>query len=389
MVGTRGARALRPLATRPYTPLPEPAHWPQQLHVLECADAALRAALQTRPRGDPYRAYLLEWVDQVDTKPNALTSRALRGARPNYANPKLVTTPFPDAAPSAKTGPNQFPRAQRTAYKPRKLTGILYPWAIKKLAKALRDVVTDMRARLWRPTRPRRQAKPCVIDQDGFLPEARRIVWDLENILVGELGPYFAPVDFTAATDTSLDTKFLDTALEHCDDQALRSMLVNGFVFGFDAELQIVVLPHLLSLALGVERGTKELRRLIGEGYFRAVNATSAHLARLRDEDVVLALSQLPCRIQAQGMVKRKLEDRPRRTEDCGLWPAAQTTARRSRSLRAAAQHRHRPGRPRRRPALFAAQVEGDHAARHGSERRAAVGRPRVARASRRIQRQL
>ena len=77
------------------------------------------------------------------------------------------------------------------------------------------------------------------------------------------------------------------------------------------------MLPHLLSFALGVERGTKELRRLIGEGYFRAVNATSAHLARLGDDDVVLAPSQLPCRMQAQGMVERNLEDRPRRTEDC------------------------------------------------------------------------
>ena len=55
MVGTRGARSLRPLATRPYTPTPEPAHWPQQLHVLECVDTALRAALQARPRSDPFR----------------------------------------------------------------------------------------------------------------------------------------------------------------------------------------------------------------------------------------------------------------------------------------------------------------------------------------------
>ena len=318
MVGTRGARALRPLAARPYTPTPEPAHWPQQLHVLECVDTALRAALHARPRSDPFRDYLLEWVDQVDTSPNAITPHVLRGARHDYANPKLVTTPFPDAAPSAKTEPIQFPPAQRTTYKPRKLTDILYPWAIKKLAGWLRDVVTDLQAWLRKPKRPRRKAKPRVIGQNGFKPDARGIVWDLEHMLVDELGPYFAPVDFTAATGTSLNTEFLDTALEHSDDQALRSMLVNGFVFGFDAELQIVVLPHLLSLALGVERGTKELRRLIGEGYFRAVAATSAHLAELDDEDVVLALGQLPCRMQAQGMVERRLEDRPRRTEDAG-----------------------------------------------------------------------
>ena len=59
-------------------------------------------------------------------------------------------------------------------------------------------------------------------------------------------------MDFTEATGTSLNTEFLDKALEHCDDQGLRSMLVHGFVSGFDAELQIVVPPHLLSLALGV-----------------------------------------------------------------------------------------------------------------------------------------
>ena len=278
MAGTRGARSLRSLATRPYTPPPGPAHWQQPLHVLEFVDAALRAALQARPRSDPHRAYLLEWVDQVDTTPNVLTPHALRGARPDYANPKLVNTPFPDAAPSAKTDPIQFPRTQRTAYTPRKLTGILFPWAIKKLAKALRGVVANLRAWLTRPKRPRRQAKPLVIGQDGSLPEARGIGWVLERMLVDELGPYFAPIDFTAATGTSLNTEFLDKALEHSDDQALLSMLVYGFVFGFDAELQIAVLPHLLSLALGVERGTKQLRRLIGEGYFRAVNATSAHL---------------------------------------------------------------------------------------------------------------
>ena len=117
MVGTRGARALRPLTSHPYTPPPEPAHWPQQLHVLECVDAALRVALQARPRSGPYRAYLLEWVDQVDTTPNALTPHAVRGARPDYANPKLVTTPFPDAAPSAKTTPfsSRVPSAPPTS----------------------------------------------------------------------------------------------------------------------------------------------------------------------------------------------------------------------------------------------------------------------------------
>ena len=39
-----------------------------------------------------------------------------------------------------------------------------------------------------------------------------------EHMHVGELGPYFVPVDFTATTGTSLNTAFLDTALEHCDD---------------------------------------------------------------------------------------------------------------------------------------------------------------------------
>ena len=318
MVGTRGARALRPIATRPYAPSPEPALWPQQLHVLECVDTALRAALLATPRSDPHRDYLLEWVDQVDTSPNALVPLSLRGARHDFGNAKLVTTPFPDAAPSAKTEPVQFPRAQHTDYRPRQLTDILYPWAITRLAESLRDVVTDLSAWLKHPKRPHRVAKPRVIGQDGFVPDARGLLWDLENMASDERGPYFVPVDFTASTGTALNTTFLDTALEHSDDQALRSMLVHGFVFDFDVELQIVVLPHLLSLALGVDRGSKELDRLIGEGYFHAVEATAAHLARLDDGDVVIALGMLPCRMQAQGMVERKLEDRPRRTEDAG-----------------------------------------------------------------------
>ena len=179
MVGTRGARSLWPLATCLYTPTPEPAHLPQQLHLLECADAALRAAPQARPRSDPYRAYLLEWADRVDTTPNALTPNALRGARHDYAIPKLVTTPCPDAATSAKTDPAQSrePRAPPTSLATSPASCTRRP--SRFLAGWLRDVVTDLHAWLRRPTRPRRRAKPRVIGQDGFLPKARCIVRDL------------------------------------------------------------------------------------------------------------------------------------------------------------------------------------------------------------------
>ena len=90
--------------------------------------------------------------------------------------------------------------------------------------------------------------------------------------------------------------------------------------------IQILVCPHLLSLADGFANLNKELRRLRSLGYFEFNNNEESAYVRATGAagtvDVQLAIVAfgiLPCRCTPQGTRVRKLEpDRPRRISDCG-----------------------------------------------------------------------
>lgn len=324
-----GARRATPLLSLPYMPRAFPAAWPQQLHLLECYDTHLRRALNAASRSCPHRGYLASWVDQVDTTPNADIPFHLRGASPSeFDNPILVDTPFAAPMPTPALPPPIFPGAQQTSYKPRSIYQILKAGSIRKLARAL-NAIADSLAHMQRgeelPPRLRRGLTTTVIGQDGFVPEARGIIWDLRS---RHPEGHFLPLDFTAPIATHLNTDaYFDAIGDDYPDQSLRHQVRHGALFFADVDLQIVICPHLLSLADGFVNVDKELRRLHSLGYLEFNTTEEEAFAWHKADDsqqgdvesLVVALGIIPCRCTPQGARARKLEpERPRRISDCG-----------------------------------------------------------------------
>ena len=209
-----GAMAPRPLLALPYAPSAQPSAWPAQLHYLECVDTHLRRVLTTVSRSHRHRQYLLDWVPQIDTAPNADIPPSLRGLSMSADDETaFVDVPFYDPCPVQSIPKPTFPGKQSTSHRPRSIEEILYPWAIRKLAKELRPIIAIMkldRDKLPVPDWLRAQLKTIVIGQDGFLPEARSIVWDLRS---KHPDGYFLPLDFEAPIDTHLHARAFFGAL--------------------------------------------------------------------------------------------------------------------------------------------------------------------------------
>ena len=140
--------------------------------------------------------------------------------------------------------------------------------SIRKLAAAVLAIVDALKF-IQRgeeiPVRIRRRLAPVVIGQDGFLPAAQNIVWDLRT---KHPDGYYLPLGFSAPLPTHLNTPAYFGALgDDYPDQSLRHQVKYGALFFADLDLQIVVCPHLLSLADGFANVDKELRRLRSLGY--------------------------------------------------------------------------------------------------------------------------
>ena len=141
------------------------------------------------------------------------------------------------------------------------LRDILMSGSIRKLADAVRAIVDALefiRRGEEIPVRFLRRLAPVVIGQEGFLPSARGIVWDLRT---KHPDGYYLPLGFSAPLPTHLNTSaYFDALGDDYPDQSLRHQVKHGALFFADLDLQIVVCPHLLSLADGFANVDKELR---------------------------------------------------------------------------------------------------------------------------------
>ena len=320
-----GATQATPVLTLPYAPSAVPSAWPSQLALLESIDTHLRRAINAVPVSDPNKAYLSTWVDQVDTTHNADIPFNVRGlCYTEFDNPALVDLPFAAPMPTPTLPAPVYPQQQVTAYRPMSLRDILMGGSIRKLASAVLAIVDALKF-MQRgeeiPVRTRRRLAPVVIGQDGFLPAAQGIVWDLRS---KHPDGYYLPLDFSTPLPTHLNTSaYFDALGDDYPDQSLRHQVRHGALFFADLDLQIVVCPHLLSLADGFANVDKELRRLRSLGYVEFVNNEESTVMYDREtcdtQLVIVAFGILPCRCTPQGTRARKLEpDRPRRISDCG-----------------------------------------------------------------------
>ena len=323
-----GATQATPVLTLPYAPSATPSAWPSQHALLESIGTHLRRVINAVPVANPYKPYLSTWAGQVDTTHNADIPFNVRGLHyAEFDNPALVELPFAPPMPTPTLPAPEYPPPQVTAYRPMSLRDILMPGSIHKLANAVRAIV-DALEFIQRgeeiPVRLRRRLAPVDVGQDGFLPSARGVVWDLRT---KHPDGYYLPLDFSAPLPTYLNTSaYFDALGNDYPDQSFRHQAKYGALFFADLDLRIVVCPHLLSLADGFANVDKELRRLRSLGYVEFNNNEESALVRgtsaagtVDVQLVIVAFGILPCRCTPQGTRARKLEpDRPRRISDCG-----------------------------------------------------------------------
>ena len=108
--------------------------------------------------------------------------------------------------------------------------------------------------------------------------------------------------DFTEGFSSDLDLAYLRRALGRFTDQALVLYLLEGVRLEADVELQIVLVPYLMSPSLGFASVEKELRRLKSMGWYKFFDG----------------MAFVPGYFNGQGSVSRKLEQRYRRITEGG-----------------------------------------------------------------------
>ena len=177
------------------------------------------------------------------------------------------------------------------------ITGVA---AARQLGVAVRANLADFAAMANPATGGtyRRTAEACVVAKSELHERARGVVWDTSKMLYDEFGGYFAPADFAAPIPTHIAIeRIFDELGDEFTDQQLRHIMYTNTIFVTEPSLDMIVSPHLLSLANGFGCVDSELARLASPacGYLEYIGALAAHVATLDDGEIALAFGRVPC----------------------------------------------------------------------------------------------
>ena len=271
-------------------------------------DAALALGLGAAvAAGD---ALLDGWMERITPMPIGEIPSHLLDNLPDFGDSKLdsallsaqqhpLSTPWLPLPPQQPAAPAEAPECPASAAD--MLTGEgrrrLEAWM-----EATRQDLVTVRDGLEQGLKPdeieRRRPKAVAIGQSELVPWARGRVWDCRK----EVSDCCIVADFRAPILENLARGELRRRLSHYPDQTLVANLLEGARLDADVELQLVLVPHLLSLAKGYASVAKELKRLEGEGWYRSY----------------IDIPFMPMYFNGQGAAARKLEDRWRRCVEGG-----------------------------------------------------------------------
>ena len=297
------------------------ARWDRQLELVERGESLLRERLLLTSASGLGWAFLRNWADRVASGPrDQHLPLALRDSD-DSSDVGLRGRPFSARFTPVHTVPLAAPAPQTdSGFRPRGISDILEPQAIARLHAFLSIQASNLaairrfgsavqRADDALATRGFGQAVqrlvPLVIGQDEFLPLARGVVWDCRDI---ESMGHCSPLDPALPPNSDLNSAYIlqqfgPAGVSPWPDQELVSQVVNGVQFRAHMPLQIVMLPHLVSLPLGFASVDKEVTDFLERGWYQRT----------------LGLPFLPLRAMGQGAAARKSDpSRFRRTTDGG-----------------------------------------------------------------------
>ena len=277
----------------------------------------------------PDAAYLEGWVERI--RPPEIDLRdELAALLPDFSDRRIIsqhrfppsykpptTTWLPRAPPQQ---PRLTPFCVRSPIELLRHTGQrrLHSWLTKALDQLLCIERGEPNCELMRP-------HPLAIGQGALHKWARGVVWDFTF----ERAACAVPLDFTLPIESGLDLPYLRDRLQGYPDQRAVSFILEGVRFEADVELHAVLVPHLISLPNGFASVRKELYRLESNSWYRFFDH----------------LPFWPIYLNGQGATTRKLEDRWRRTTECGgpRKCVLDETGLRALSINEASQTRHFP----------------------------------------------
>jgi hypothetical protein len=145
--------------------------------------------------------------------------------------------------------------AQQSDFHPSSINDILHLWAISAIDEWFACEQADLRAYAADPT-ARRRNKPLVIDQDGFVPRARGLFWDLRGAV-----PQLMRRD--APDTTSLNADAIRAAAGPAyPDQELLDGVQYCVRMPVEHQLCIVLLPNLISVGAGMPQQHADIARM-------------------------------------------------------------------------------------------------------------------------------
>jgi hypothetical protein len=284
-----------------------PPTW-RALAQLAVADTALVTALEAATAaGD---ALLEGWAGRITPLSIGDVPQHLLENLPDFSDAKLDSTPLSVQPRPIRTAwlplsPRQPPAPADAPACPRGALEMLTTDGRRRLERWLEATRLDLvairdglRRGVLPADVPRTRPQPIAIGQSEMEPWARGRVWDCTF----ETSACCIVADFHAPILEGLARNELRRRLRHYPDQTLVANLLEGVRLDADVELQLVLVPHLISIAFGYESVAKELRRLEAAGWYKSF----------------LHIPYFPMYFNGNGAVPRKLEDRWRRCVEGG-----------------------------------------------------------------------
>ncbi len=155
-------------------------------------------------------------------------------------------------------------------FKPKCLSDLVGAEGMRRLREWSQKATQDLiRMREFGAAAGRKHKEVLVLSQEDLVPQARGVYWDLRGAREGRV----VPLDFAAPLETHLNLDYLKVLCEggvltDYPDQQLISQLLLGVRYRDTLDMQIVLLPHLISFGAGCVEIQDEMHELADKGWY-------------------------------------------------------------------------------------------------------------------------
>lgn len=172
--------------------------------------------------------------------------------------------------PTTEWLPRKQQQSVNADFQPRGLHDLVAPAGRRKLDRWIECALQDLvRMKSMGRAAGRQFNEVCVLTQEDMYPEARGVFWDLREAD----GSGVVPVDFQKPLETHLNLEYMrwqceQGYLQNYPDQELVSQLMLGVSYKDELDMQIVLLPHLISFADGCKQIQADVEELASQGWY-------------------------------------------------------------------------------------------------------------------------